>query len=103
MEDKIKVLSVGSLGRRNKISPFRLEQGESLRKFGIDVDYFNIKGQGFLGYLRNLPNLRKKIDNFALAKKALEHYSGLADPDQNGSQFKVYLLWKWQTEFLLLW
>jgi len=58
---KIKVLSVGSLGRRNKISPFRLEQGESLKKLGIEIDYFNIKGQGFLGYLRNLPTLRKKI------------------------------------------
>jgi len=61
MAEKIKVLSVGSLNRKVKISPFRLEQGESLRKLGIDVDYFNIRGKGFFGYLRNLPSLKKNV------------------------------------------
>jgi len=61
MDEKIKVLSVGSLNRKDKISPFRLEQGESLKRLGVVVDYFNIRGQGFLGYLSNLPALKKEI------------------------------------------
>jgi len=61
MVNRIKVLSVGSLGRRNEISIFRKEQGESLKKLGINIDYFNIKGHGFFCYLKNLPVLRKKI------------------------------------------
>jgi len=61
MAKKIKVLSVGSLGKRNNISPFRLEQGESIRKLGCNIDYFNIRGHGFFGYLKDSPALRKKI------------------------------------------
>jgi len=57
MAKKIKVLSIGSLGKKNQISPFRLEQGESLKKRGFDIKYFNIKGRGILGYLKNLPRL----------------------------------------------
>lgn len=61
MAKKIKVLSVGSLGRKNQISSYRLEQGESLRKKGFDIEYFNIKGHGILGYLKNLPHLKYMI------------------------------------------
>lgn len=57
----LKVLSVGSLGTKNQISPFRMQQGESLRKEGLDVEYFNIDRHGVLGYLRKLPSLRKEI------------------------------------------
>ena len=55
------MLSVGSLGKRNQISPFRLEQGEFLRKNGVAVDYFNIPAGGFLGYAKAYPLLRKVI------------------------------------------
>jgi glycosyltransferase involved in cell wall biosynthesis len=61
MVKKIKVLSVGSMGKRSRISPFRFEQGESLKKKGIDLEYFNIDKHGILGYLSCLFSLRKKI------------------------------------------
>ena len=68
MVKKIKVLSVGSLKGKNQISPFRQEQGESLRRKGIDVEYFNIKGHGIFGYLKNLPRLKYiiKTNNYDL-------------------------------------
>ncbi len=43
------------------ISPFIKEQGESLEKAGISIDYFLIKGHGLFGYLKNLPRLNKQI------------------------------------------
>jgi glycosyltransferase involved in cell wall biosynthesis len=61
MVKKINVLSVGSTGKRNQISPFRLEQAESLRRKGINVSFFNIKGKGIIGYMKDLPLLKKKI------------------------------------------
>jgi len=50
MNKKIRVLSVGSLGKEGRISPFRWDQGEALRKGGLDVDYFNVREGGFKGY-----------------------------------------------------
>ncbi|MFH1943404.1 MAG: glycosyltransferase family 4 protein, partial [bacterium] len=50
MNKKIRVLSVGSLGKDGRISPFRWDQGEALRKGGLDVDYFNVREGGFKGY-----------------------------------------------------
>ncbi len=38
-------------------------QGESLKKIGVHVDFFPIIGRGFLGYLRNIPKLKRKIKN----------------------------------------
>jgi len=61
MEDKIKVLSVGSLGKRNELSIFRKEQGESLKKVGINVDYFHIKKRAILGYLKSMLLLKKEL------------------------------------------
>ncbi len=36
-------------------------QGESLRKQGIEIEYFLIKGKGFFGYLRNIPRIKKYL------------------------------------------
>lgn len=58
----MKVLIVCS-GNSGQIGPFVKEQGESLREQGILIDYFLIKGHGILGYLKNLPRLRKQIRN----------------------------------------
>ena len=57
----MKILIVCSGNSRYVISPFIKEQVESLKKFGIIIDYFLIKGYGVFGYLKNLPKLNKQI------------------------------------------
>jgi len=57
----MKILIVCSGNNPYRINPFIKEQAESLNNHGIDIDYFLIKGKGFLGYLSNLPKLRKTI------------------------------------------
>ena len=60
----MKVLFVSS-GNSTKIgiAPFIQEQGESLIKMGIEIDFFTISGKGIKGYLKNVLPLRKKIRN----------------------------------------
>jgi len=41
--------------------PFIYEQSESLKKLGIEMDLFLIKGKGILGYLKNLKPLRNLV------------------------------------------
>lgn len=36
-------------------------QGESLRKLGVHVEYFTIKGRGFWGYFKNIPILARFV------------------------------------------
>ena len=48
----MRILSVGSLGKDGRISPFRWDQGEALKKVGVDVDYFNVREGGFRGYIK---------------------------------------------------
>lgn len=45
-------------------SPFVLEQVESLKKLGIEFDFFGIVGKGIFGYLKNLPALTRKINEY---------------------------------------
>lgn len=45
-------------------SPFVLEQVESLKHLGVDFDFFGIVGKGPLGYLKNLPALKRKIKEY---------------------------------------
>lgn len=59
----LKVLVVCS-GNAGYVSPFVKEQADSLRKSGVNIDYFLIKGKGWLGYLFNYPAMRKKIKSF---------------------------------------
>lgn len=56
----IKVLIVCS-GNSGYISPFIMEQTNSLKKMGVKTDFFLIKGKGVLGYLRNFLLLKNKI------------------------------------------
>jgi teichuronic acid biosynthesis glycosyltransferase TuaC len=56
----VKVLFVSS-ANRNNISPIVKSQGASLALQNISVDYFGIKGNGFGGYLSNVPRLRRHI------------------------------------------
>lgn len=55
----MKVLFVSS-GNRG-ISPVVRNQGDSLKKQGVEVDYFAIQGKGMLGYLSNVSKLRKYL------------------------------------------
>ena len=45
------------------IAPFIKEQGESLIKIGLEIEFFTISGKGIMGYLKNIIPLRKKIRN----------------------------------------
>ncbi len=42
-----------------EISPFIKSQGESLKRKGIDVSFYTIKGKGFKGYYSNVKKLKK--------------------------------------------
>lgn len=59
----MKVLLVASRNKGDFVA-FVKEQGEALRKQGVEIDYFGIEGKGYAGYLRNLPSLKKKIGEF---------------------------------------
>jgi glycosyltransferase involved in cell wall biosynthesis len=62
MKRSIKILFVSSGNNKNfKITPFIKSQGESLKKRGIFVDYYTIKGKGILGYLKNVFPIRNHI------------------------------------------
>lgn len=57
----MKVLFVSSGNSEFGISPIVKNQGESLKKNGIDIEYFTIKGKGINGYLKNIPILKKYL------------------------------------------
>lgn len=56
----MKILVVASFNS-GQFSPFVTEQVESIKKSGVTVELFPIKGKGALGYLKNLIPLKKKI------------------------------------------
>jgi len=56
----MKVLFVSSGNSKFGISPIVYNQGESLKKEKIKVDYFTIKGKGIKGYIRSIKDLKKK-------------------------------------------
>lgn len=55
----MKVLFVSSGNSITGISPITFNQGESLRKIGINVQHYTLKGKGIIGYLKNVLPLRK--------------------------------------------
>jgi teichuronic acid biosynthesis glycosyltransferase TuaC len=58
----MKVLFVCSGNSKDfEIIPFIKEQGESLRDFGIDVDYYPVVGKGLWGYVKAGFSLRKLL------------------------------------------
>jgi len=58
----MKVLFVCSGNAKNfDIVPFIKEQGESLKRLGVDVTYYPIKGKGLFGYLKAGFRLRKYL------------------------------------------
>ncbi len=59
----MKVLIVCS-GNSGRIAPFILEQGKSLVREGLEVNYFTIVGKGWSGYLKNRKLLLDKIHRY---------------------------------------
>ena len=59
----MRVLFVCSGNSDLGISPIVKSQGESLKRNGIDLEYFTIQGRGFLGYLKNIPKLTARLKN----------------------------------------
>jgi hypothetical protein len=57
---KILICASGNSGR---VSPFVLGQTESIKKLGIKVDLFLIKGRGIGGYLKNYFHLIKQLNS----------------------------------------
>ncbi len=59
----MKILIVCS-ANSGQISPFIQEQGEALVRSGMELAYFKIQGKGFIGYLKNLKKIKKRIKFF---------------------------------------
>jgi len=59
---QIKVLFVRS--GNGGIDPITTNQGKSLAREGIELEYFDIIGKGIFGYLSNIKKLRKRIKCF---------------------------------------
>ena len=58
----MKILFVVSGNNKQfEIAPFIKAQGESLKKNGVEVDYFPIKGKGIIGYFKNIKPLKKHL------------------------------------------
>lgn len=59
----MRVLVVASYNK-NRFAPFVVEQAEALKKQECEIEWFGLQGKGLKGYLKNLPVLRKKIQEF---------------------------------------
>ena len=59
----MKVLIVCSINS-GKIAPFILEQTQSLKDKGVDIDFYTVSQKGFWGYLKSRKGLMQKIDAF---------------------------------------
>ena len=57
----MKVLFVSSGNNAEGISVIVKNQGESLKKAGIDLSYFTIIGKGSLGFFKNIFRLRRHL------------------------------------------
>ena len=62
----MKILIIGRDKKKFPLNllPFIVEQGEAIRKQGIEVDYFAVKGSGLLSYFTQRKALIKKISEF---------------------------------------
>lgn len=49
---------------KNGISPFIYEQGESLARIDVEIEYFLIRGKGIAGYLANIGRFNQVLKTF---------------------------------------
>jgi len=54
----MKILFISSGNKKDGISPIILNQGESLKKVNISIEFYTIKGKGLKGYIRAISTLR---------------------------------------------
>ena len=59
----MRILVVASYNK-NRFAPFIIEQADTLKQVGCEVDYFGVIGKGIKGYLSAFSALRKKIKSF---------------------------------------
>lgn len=59
----MRVLIVASYNK-GRFAPFIEEQAEALKQVGCRIAYYGLKGKGLVGYLKNLPDLKRKIRLF---------------------------------------
>lgn len=58
----MKVLVVGSLNsHQGKFAPFIIEQANALCEAGCSIEYYGIRGRGVIGYLHELPSIKRFI------------------------------------------
>lgn len=57
----MKILFISSGNSKSGISPIILNQGNSLVDAGNSISYFAIKGNGIIGYLKNIKLLKKHL------------------------------------------
>lgn len=57
----MRVLFISSGNSKTGISPLIHNQGKSIEKLGIDIEYYTVIGKGLKGYLSNIPKLYKYI------------------------------------------
>ncbi len=50
--------------KNGRYAPFITEQVEAIEKQGVECRYFGVDGKGIVGYLRQIPKLRKVIREF---------------------------------------
>ena len=104
----MRVLFVSS-GNRGEINSIIKNQGDSLIREGIEVEYFLIRGKGALGYLGNILKIRKayKSQSFDLIHA---HYSLSAMAASMAGRFPlivslmgsdVYASWFWRRLIIL--
>lgn len=58
---KILVVSSFKTNLEGNIAPFVKEQVEAISRLGVECSFYLVKGKGILGYLHELPSLRKQI------------------------------------------
>ncbi len=58
----MRVLFVSS-GSRIGLSPIIKNQGESLKREGIDIEYYLLKHSGIVGYIKSIPELKQYLKN----------------------------------------
>lgn len=56
----MKILFVSS-GHKGFINPIIENQGESLKRAGVELDYYMVKGRGWKSYVKNIKPLREQI------------------------------------------
>lgn len=59
----MRILIVASFNK-GYFAPFILEQAEALKVEGCVIDYFGLQGKGIQGYLRNLSQLKRKVNEW---------------------------------------